>query len=413
MKIDIISHSDSLGGAARASLRLHRALLKENIDSSLIVKSCTTDQQRVISCSRIGQIYYRGLSYFSSKIGRLQKTRSSIIHSFNFFGSFVFKRIMSRKSDVVNLHWINAETLSIKQISKINKPVVMTLHDMWAFCGAEHLSVDDENSMFRKGYSLNDRNSDYIAGVNLNYLTWKRKQKYWNKPFILVTPSRWLSKCASESKLFRGWEIHTIPNPLDTDMFKPIDKSVARQLLNVDQDKIIIGFGAMGGGQDPNKGFDLLVDALNNLPNPDKYLCVILGQSHGSGTPSNINIDIKYVGHLHDEASLVAFYNALDVMVVPSKQENLPQTATEAQSCGIPVVAFNTTGLKDVVVHKVTGYLAEPFEPVSLARGIEWCVSDRGIDCSLNARKRAVELWAEGVITLQYLNVYEKALDRK
>ncbi|PMM04231.1 hypothetical protein BCT61_17170 [Vibrio breoganii] len=408
MKVDIVSHSDSHGGAARAAYRLHKSILKNKVDSQMIVKIKNGDDYTVISSSRVKQILSRGVGYLSNKLSDFQKCRSTILHSYNFIGSFVYLLIKKSNADVVNLHWVNAETLSIRQISKINKPIVMTLHDMWAFCGSEHLAIDEEHSQFRVGYAVKNDCSDHIGGIDLNYLTWKRKKKYWKTQFTIVTPSSWLSQCVRESELFLGWDVYTIPNPLDTDKFKPLDKSFARGVLNLPMNKKLIGFGAMGGSKDSNKGFDLLLAALKRHSNFEDFQCVVFGQSAPESS-LDLGLPVTYVGHLFDDESLGLFYNAIDVMVVPSRQESQSQTATEAQSCGTPVVAFSTTGLVDVIEHKVSGYLAKPFEPSDLMEGIQWC-----IECnienklSFNARNRALKLWAQDVVAKQYISLFNK-----
>ncbi|WP_305402625.1 glycosyltransferase [Photobacterium leiognathi] len=229
------------------------------------------------------------------------------------------------------------------------------------------------------------------------------------KPFTIVTPSNWLSQCARESVLFKGWDVHTIPNALDTDVFRPVDKKLARDLLNLSIDKKLIGFGAMGGGTDSNKGFDLLEDALKELSVNENYQCIVFGQS----TPekiSNLGLPVKFIGHLNDDVTLTLFYNAIDVMVVPSRQENLPQTATEAQACGTPVVAFNTTGLVDAVDHKTTGYLANPFDTNDLAYGIRWCINNK-LDLGNNARNKAISEWSYNIISEKYNLLYKKCLN--
>lgn len=412
MKINIVSHSDTVGGAARAAYRLHQALIKNGLISEMIVKVKQSDDFTVVaSPSKLLQTFSRGVGFLSNNCNRLQKTKSPTLHSFNFIGSYVFRKIQSSNAEIINLHWINAETLTIKQISKINKPIILTLHDMWAFCGSEHLSVDTGFSQFRLGYDKKTKDSDHISGIDLNYFTWCRKKKYWNKPFTIVTPSTWLSKCVRESKLFSGWDVHTIPNTLNTDVFKPMERNVARKVLNLPQNKKLIGFGAMGGGADPNKGFDLLVDALLHLDNKTDYHCVVFGQSAPKDVP-NFGLPVIYLGHLHDDATLALFYNAIDVMVVPSRQEAFGQAASEAQASATPVVAFRTTGLIDVVEHQTTGYLAKPFEASDLACGISWCLNDefRYKSLSLAARERAKNLWSEKVVALQYRSLYEAVL---
>lgn len=410
MKINIVSHSDISGGAARAAYRLHRALIDNDFQSRMLVKQKISDDYTVIPITPAPQYYLsKVVTFFSSLLLKLQRTKNPVLHSANFFGSKVYHEIQSSDADVINLHWINFETLSIKQIGQINKPIVMTLHDMWAFCGGEHYCNDNTSSRFRLGYEPQNK-QDISPGIDLNRLIWSKKMKKWEKKFTIVTPSTWLSQCARDSKLFSGWDIHTIPNALNTDVFKPVNKIFARDLLNLPLNKKIIGFGAIGGGSDPRKGFDLLQDALNKLSSDESSISVVFGQS----TPENIPelaLPLLYIGRLYDDETLALLYNAIDVMVVPSRQENLPQTATEAQACGCPVVSFNSTGFPDAIEHKITGYLAKPFDTQDLAYGIEWCLTNNA-DGSLsqNCRDRAVSLWSFFNVANQYAKLYERLI---
>ncbi|WP_305402626.1 hypothetical protein [Photobacterium leiognathi] len=146
--------------------------------SEMLVKHKLSDDYSVISLSKYKQIYYKGISFLLNKIQQLQKTKSTTLHSSNLYGSSVFDLINNSDADIINLHWINHETLSLRQVSKINKPIVMTLHDMWAFCGTEHLSIDGLKSDFRVGYKELSEDSDFISGLNLNKIVWNRKLKY-------------------------------------------------------------------------------------------------------------------------------------------------------------------------------------------------------------------------------------------
>ncbi|MGY5760992.1 glycosyltransferase [Vibrio cincinnatiensis] len=410
MKISIVSHSDTYGGASKAAYRLHVAVGKEDVISNMLVKIKATDDESVITTnSGLTLFISRLLAFLSNKICLLQRSKSPNLHSLNIIGSFVSKLLDKEDCNVVNIHWVNGETLSIKQISEIKKPIVMTLHDMWAFCGSEHLSNDTDLSQFRIGYHQESNDADYISGLNINRFVWRLKRKFWVKPFIIVTPSRWMSNCVRDSILFSGWNVHTIPNALDTNKFQPTDKLNAREILNLPQDKKLIGFGAISGTRDPNKGFDLLEKSLSYIDRKNDYCCVVVGEQ-GESKPTINGIQVIYLGYLTDESKLALFYSAIDVMVVPSRIESLSQTATEAQSCGTPVASFNSTGLLDVVEHKKTGYLALPFDSQDLANGIMWCV-DNSKEINEACRYRAVTLWSEDVIAKKYIEVYKRAIE--
>jgi len=226
----------------------------------------------------------------------------------------------------------------------------------------------------------------------------------------IVSPSNWLAECARGSILLQDKKISIVPNTLNTEVYKPLDHLFCRKVLNLPEDKKIILFGAMGGGKDNNKGYDLLVSALDILSARYKFddvLCVVFGQSE----PQHVSVlpfKVHWLGHIHDDETLALLYNAATMMVVPSRKENLPQTATEAQACGTPVVAFNCTGLTDVIEHKQTGYLAQAYDTQDMATGMQWILENK-TECErlgVNSRIRAQELWAMDVVVKQYQLIY-------
>jgi len=360
--------------------------------------------------------YQRAVAALVPRISRtlmsLQKTTNSTRHSANWWPGIVSERIEESDADVINLHWINNETLTIKQIGRIRKPVVFTLHDMWAFCGAEHLSPDSSSSRFRRGY-LSGNRPERHTGLDLDRWTWRRKKRYWQDPRHVICPSRWLARCARESLLMRDWPVHVVPNVLDVKQFQPLNKAFCRQALGLPPDIPLVGFGA--AGVDYNKGYDLLTGALKVLADEKGLMgleCVVFGQAPAHGF-SDVSFPVRFLGRLHDDFSLALLFNAVDVVVVPSRQENLPQMATEPQACGTPVVAFNAAGLPDAVEHETTGYLAKPFLVESLAEGIFWVLKDPSHHrrISVAARERAVRLWSAEVVLPQYLDTYKRAMN--
>jgi glycosyltransferase involved in cell wall biosynthesis len=187
---------------------------------------------------------------------------------------------------------------------------------------------------------------------------------------------------------------------------------LSREILGLPLDKKLVLFGAISPTADRRKGWDLLQLALQKLSQTaDDIVGVIFGQSEPPDPP-RLGLPLEWMGYLHDDITLSLLYSAVDVMVVPSRQDNLPQTSTEPQACGTPVVAFDVCGLPSAVEHKQTGYLAKPFDIDDLAHGISWVLSDqeRSQKLSSQARERAVRLWSPEVVAKQYLEVYEEAI---
>ncbi len=345
--------------------------------------------------------------------GHLQKTENANIHSCNWIPSGWAKTINASGVDIVNLHWVGGETLSVEDIGRIRKPVVWTLHDMWPFCGAEHYATDDDSARWRSAYQRCNR-TDTESGVDLDRWVWKRKQRNWLRTMHIVCPSRWLANCAQTSTLFRDWPVTVIPNTLDTQLYKPLEQEFCRDALNLPLDRKIILFGATGSKNDFRKGYDLLLQAIKQLSRRTEslnILVVIFGHSEPE-TPQEIAITTRWMGHIHDDTTLALLYNAADVMVVPSRQENLPQAATEALACACPVVAFNCTGLRDVVDHRKSGYLARPYEPDDMAKGLHWMLEDTDRLRAMGhaGREKALNHWSPEIVIPQYLKVFRKML---
>lgn len=408
MKVHHLNYSDISGGAARASYRIHHALRQAEVDSWMLVDSATSGDWTVQGPS--GKLQ-KGMGKLRQQLAGVfrpfYKTGNPIVHSPAILPSGRLRVLNASDADVLHLHWVQGEMLSIAEIGSLSKPTVWTLHDMWAFCGAEHYTDDFR---WRDGYRKDNR-PVYEKGFDLNRWTWGRKRKHWQRAMHIVTPSNWLAGCVRESALMRGWPVTVIPNPIDTKRWQPQDKSLARELLGLPKDVPLLLFGAMGGGQDPRKGFDLLQTALQYLRGEIPELRLVVFGQLSPKDPPDLGFAIHYTGHLHDDVSLQLLYSATDVMVVPSRQEAFGQTASEAHACGVPVVAFDTSGLRDIVRHQQTGYLAKACDPEDLARGISWVVSDAERHRALGqaARADAVARYAYPVVAGQYLEVYKKA----
>lgn len=409
MKIAMVNHSDINGGAARAAWRIHHALRQSGVDSQMHVNQASAGDWSVTGPR--GKLA-KALGMLRSPLGgvanRLLKTGNPILHSPAILPSSWPTRLNKSDADIVHLHWVNGEMMSVVDISRITKPVVWTLHDMWAFCGAEHYT---EDYRWRDGYHKTNRPA-YESCFDLNRWTWQRKLKAWKKPMHIVTPSRWLADCARQSVLMRDWPISVIPNALDVDNWQPVEKKLARQLMNLPTDCPLLAFGAMGGGQDPRKGMDLLFKALDHLRGQFQGLqLVVFGQNAPRELP-DLGFPIHYTGHLHDDLSLRVLYSAADAMIIPSRQDNLPNTGVEALACGTPVIAFDTCGLPDIVTHQETGWLAKAFDTEDLARGIQWILGNisQSINLSSCARIDAETRFSYSTIAMKYIHLYQRVI---
>lgn len=418
MNILIVNTTDILGGAARAAYRLHKGLLDKGINSEMLVqfkKSNDPTVNALYSDSKISKIYSRLRPYANALLQETQITTNPILHSANYLPSGIHRRINNSDVDIIHLNWVNEEMVSIKEISKITKPIIWTLHDMWAICGSEHHDHLQSPGRYKEGYVKKNRPENH-RGLDIDRWTWNRKLKYWqDKKLSIVTPSRWLENCVRKSVLFKEKNVQVIPNGLNLDRYKPIPQKLARKILNLNSsDKIkYVLFGAMSAISNVNKGYKELKKALEILASSsfaNNYHLIIFG-SEGNNS-INFELPTTYLGQLKDDETLALAYSAADVMVVPSRQENLPNTAIEAIACGTPIVAFNIGGLPDIVDHKKNGYLAKPYEAEDFANGIEWVLenTDRITTLSINARSKAVDTFDIKKVSKQYVKLYENIL---
>lgn len=414
LKILHVSHFDNLGGAARAAYRLHFALRATAVDSRMKVVKAVTDNWTVSpQNSKSEKLISIVKQQLSATLTRTAfKTRNQTLHSPQIFPSRLVNEINSSDADVVNLHWVQGEMLSISDIAKIKKPMVWTLHDMWAFCGAEHITESDR---WRHGYTKSNRPS-YESGFDINRWTWNRKRKYWRSPIHIVTPSQWLGACVESSALLGHCVTNVVPNTIDVEQWKPVPMDFARDLLGLPSNTFLVAFGAMGGTHDTNKGFDLLAKALKNfkLLYPEKKIeLLIFGQSKPQSAP-DLGFPTHFAGRIHDDLCMRIAYSAVNAFILPSRIENLPNTGIESLSCGTPVVAFDTCGLPDIVKHKSNGCLAKAYDTEALAHALGWVFEHPNpLQLRSYARNFAVSNFSHEVIAPKYIDIYQNILSKQ
>lgn len=416
LKVCQVSFSDGNGGAARAAQRIHSAFQSGStpqLISSMRVSRRVSDRPDVHGPEGKRKALLMARSVIGGLLPALQHTSNPVLHSPSWLPCKLDRELDAIDADLLHLHWVQGEMLSIEAIGRLRKPVVWTLHDCWAFSGSEHYPQDADDCRYQQEYLPGNRPPGH-SGLDIDRWCWQRKRRHWRRPFQLVCPSRWLAGCVQRSALLAHWPVRLIPYPLPTDIYRPWPQALARQLFGLPAEGPLLFFGAIGGSRDPRKGWDLLEPALRQLAQTHPQLqAVVFGQSQPADPP-RLGLPLHYVGSLHDDQSLALLYSAADVMVVPSRMDNLPQTATEAQSCGVPVVAFNATGLPDAVEHQRTGYLATPFDPADLAAGVRWVLdsTERQRSLATAARKRAVSLWTPRRIAHAYADLYREVLSR-
>jgi glycosyltransferase involved in cell wall biosynthesis len=281
---------------------------------------------------------------------------------------------------------------------------------MWPFTGGCHYSQECDRYTDSCGAcpKLHSHQS-----WDLSRWVWQRKGKAWNDlKLTVVTPSLWLAKCASSSSLFKDVRVEVIPNGLDTQTYKPITRQLARDLINLPQDKYLVLFGAMYPNSDRRKGFHLLQPALQSLSQSgwqERIELAVFGASEPNQA-TDMGFKSHYLGKFSDDISLAVVYAAADVFVAPSLQDNLPNTVMEAIACGTPCVAFNIGGMPDLIEHQQNGYLAQPFQVEDLAQGIAWVIENQQRHQKLcdRARQKALQEFTLEIQARRYESLYSE-----
>ncbi|MEI7911051.1 MAG: glycosyltransferase family 4 protein [Verrucomicrobiota bacterium] len=418
MNLLLLNTSDSGGGAAIATYRLHRGLRSIGLSSRMLVLQKGTDDPTVIPPVPLkSRLKFRIANFYAERDDKV--SRDSLAGGKNLFSPArcpdrVEHRIGTLNPDIIHLFWINHGFLKVESLGQFNRPIVWTLHDMWPFTGGCH--YDDECGGFLQSCGkcpvLNSSSEQ-----DLSRSVWLRKQRSWNAvPIVVVATSHWLAEMARSSSLFKDQRIEVIPNGIDTAKYKPLDKRAARDAFALPQDKHLVLFSAFGATTDKRKGNHLLTPALRKLAQAgwgENTELVILGTS-ASETPPELGLKTHYMGNFRDEISQVLLYSAVDVTVAPSMQENLSNTVVESLSCGTPVVAFHIGGMPDLIDHEQSGYLAKPFEVDDLTNGIMWVLEDnvRHQAISNNARNSAVKKYSIKTVANQYHALYQDILAR-
>jgi len=451
MKILHVTNYDNLGGAGIAAYRLHTALRKAGVDSRMLVRTKGSSDPFVtevgtgevrfadftgqggqpvrhslgdggrseISSPKAHSLWSKALSsrlavrgrgWLGTKMTRLLGMADC---SLNILPTGLHKILNASDADVIHLHWINNEMISIKEIAKIKKPIVWTLHDMWAMCGAEHYSSADywqtacgersrtnggDHKEEAKGYSLKSKVSSAV-----NHWIFKKKQKAWrNLSVSFVAPSNWMAEQVRQSELFADAPVAVISNCLDLEVFKPMDKAECRKKWNLPVDKKLILFGAFDP-MDVRKGGDLLSAALSGLDYANTEL-VVFGAAKGTDF---FGIKTNWMGEISSEEGMKELYNSANVYVCPSRIDNLPNTVLEARACGVPVVAFDVGGLSDLIRHRENGWLARPYEAEDFASGISWVLDRFPFECDPSSGSAPKLAHSLGGAVKKHISVYE------
>lgn len=376
-----MSHSDILGGAAIVTYRLMNAIREEGIDARMIVYTKSSDDPNV---STISNRWLRGM--------RFMEERALIAICNGFSRDDLFKVSVAnvgfnlhhhpwiKDADAIVLGWVNQGMISlkgIKNLCSLGKPVIWTMHDMWCMTGVCHHAY--ECSFYEKSCG-NCRFLGVGSKNDLSNHVWKRKMRlYDNTDIKFVAVSNWLAECSGKSSLLKNRGVVTIPNAFPIESFSTTPQHDVHTLLNLPDKRKIILMGA-ARLDDPIKGLTFAIDALNYLfdNRPDvarEAIAVFFGEIRNPAILDRLRFANIAVGRINDTRLLHDLYATADVVLSTSLYETLPGTLIEGQASGCLPVTFGKGGQRDIVTHKVDGYIAKYKDITDVAQGIIWAFS--------------------------------------
>lgn len=421
MKVLLINTYDDRGGAAIACNRLMKALQASGVQSKMLVLDSQSVDKDVISVndswaiSKINKFRFLWERFIIWAINRFSRKNLFAISIAN-TGVDISRLPEVREADIIHLHWTNHGFLSLRDIKKLvalGKPVVWTMHDMWPATGICHYSREcvryqDEcgNCPFLEKPLLHD----------LSCRIFKKKQTADFDKITYVACSHWLEERVKTSALLKGVRLLSIPNPIDISKFTLRDKKTVREKYSWSEDKYYLLFGAVKIS-DPRKGAEYFFRALELLVTVrpelnDKIELVFLGDS-ALELSSEIPYKANFMGYLSQKEQVIDLYNAVDMFVIPSLEDNLPNTIMESMACGTPVVGFNTGGIPEMIDHKINGYVAEYKNSEDLMAGICWVLLKADYQkLSESSIQKVCACYSEEKVSAQYIDLYTQLIKR-
>jgi glycosyltransferase involved in cell wall biosynthesis len=417
MRVLIINTSERIGGAAIAANRLMDALRNNGIQAKMLVRDKQTDNITVISLKKslwsIWQFVWERIVIW--KANHFKQHNLFAVDIAN-TGTDITTYPEFKEADIIHLHWVNQGMLSLKDLKKIlqsGKPIAWTMHDMWPCTGICHHARECDN------YHKECHHCPYLynggAKKDLSHQTFKKKKElYQSSPITFITCSQWLKERAGQSALLEQHPIVHIPNPIKTNLFTPRNKVEARQKCNLPTDKKLILFGSVKI-TDKRKGIDYFIESCKILAEKHPELVNNLGVAvygkESEQLKSLVPFQVYALDYISNEKELVNVYNAVDLYVTPSLEENLPNTIMEAMACGIPCVGFNVGGIPEMIDHLHNGYVADYKSAEDFANGIHWTLSESEYQSlSEEARRKVISSYSESTIAKKYIEVYNKMI---
>jgi glycosyltransferase involved in cell wall biosynthesis len=398
-KLYIISQSDGAGGAARAALRTYLCLKRQNKYINFIVGRKTSSDSGVIEISRYQRILCAGYSRFDRLICDFLEPYNKEWKTISVIGVLKAKKLNKLDCEILNFHWMGHGLISLRQISKIKKPIVWTLHDEWLLHDISH----------SPSILVRDKTRNFVIEQFVKII--KHKIRYLKDKIVLkdniylVGVGSALSRDLEAKYPSKKAKIFTIANPVDTDLFYPDYSSIV-----INGEKVLPPSALfLGGTKDFIKGWDLLEQSLEFCAS--KFTLFVTGGYDFVSGPKK-NVRIIGIDKIRNDEQLRKLYTSVDVVVVPSRVEAFGQVASEAISCGTPVVCFKTGGLTDIVIDDVTGTTVEAFNLEDFGNAIDEYISRGKAKFPTSPRNFALTNFSFKAIESKYESIFNQAVSK-
>lgn len=409
MKILHVTAANSSAGAGIACVKLHKALINENVESKILFLNKQSGDITNISFyenTKLKKIKRILLTLADRFLLKYYAKRKQEIFSLGLFGIDISKNAEVQNADIIHLHWVNHAFIDIKDLTKLNKPIIWTMHDCWVFTGGCHyfLSCDNFKKDCGKCEVLNSGKHN-----DLSHYVFNRKKKYYPKSNIqYVAISSWMKKQAKLGSLLKNEAIKVIPSGIDCDVFNfEIEDKGLRERFNLKVDDKVVLMGAQHLNS-PFKGVNLSVNALNKYYEKKLKIVTFGGGKVILSNPLHEIINFGFVSNPQEMANL---YTVADVFLCTSIAEGFGMTVAEAQCCGTPAIAFEETGPTDIISHKSTGYLAKFKNVDDVVNGLSYCLNNK-----FDKKRIAIDSEKKFSIkncAIKYNSIYKQILSEK
>ena len=346
MKILHVGFYDSLGGAAKAMLRIHNSLnLHKKVDSKIVVINKLSTKSEIIELKNIKFKFY---NKFLNQLKKIFLRSNKSYKSFNVIDTkFVLNFINNHECDIVNFHWIGSEMISLKEILKINKKIVWTFHDMWPFLGMNH--YEEKNNLI----------INYFDKILKN-----KKKLLTSKKISIIFPSNWMKNKFFSYKTYNPHKYQVVHYPIDINFWNSKNPILKTYEFKFKKDIEYILFISNSGNTDLRKGYNYLLEIIINLSkhNSNKKLeFIILGSDENKITKIN-EYKLNFIKRTSDELILKYFYINSTLTLLLSSQDNLPLVMQESLACGTPLITFDNGGMTDLVIDDYNGFIINNYD---------------------------------------------------